>query len=337
VKIAIVTVTKRAEDVANKIAEKIPCDLYFHNENTTTKQVIHSIFSKYDAIICVMACGIAVRAISEVLKSKKTDPAVIVIDEIGRNVISLISGHIGGANELTNKIAKILNANPVITTASDVSNGFSIDMFAKNTNSVIENDGYLTQISADIVNGKNVAFYTDFSYEPKLINKVDSINELSNYNSAVIFSPCYYNLDIPSVYIRPKCLYVGIGCKKGIPYEEINSFVEKCFEESNLSLCSINSIATIDIKQNEIGIIKLAKSLNVDLKIIPKSEIEKIENQFEKSTFVSENIGVASVCEPCAYIASSCGELLVAKQKGNGITLAIAINWHFEENKSERL
>ena len=335
-KIAIVTVTKKAEDVAKKIAEKMPCDLYFHKQNETTKQVIHSTFSKYDAIICVMACGIAVRSISEVLKSKKTDPAVIVIDEMGRNVISLISGHIGGANE-PNKIAKILNANPVITTASDVSNVFSIDMFAKNTNSYIENDVYLTQISADIVNCKNVAFYTDFSYEPKLIAKVSSINELSNYNSAVIFSPYYYNLDIPSVYIRPKCLFVGIGCKKGVSYEEINSFVEKCFKENNLSLCSINSIATIDIKQNEIGIIKLAKSLIVDLKIIPKSEIEKIENQFEKSDFVSENIGVASVCEPCAYIASSCGELLVAKQKGNGITLAITINWHFEENKSERL
>ncbi len=331
-KIAIVTVTKKAEDVANKIAEKMPCDLYFHKENETTKQVIHNIFSKYDAIICVMACGIAVRSIAKILDSKKTDPAVIVIDEMGRNVISLISGHIGGANELTNKIAKILNANPVITTASDVSNYFSIDMFAKNTNSVIENEGYLTQISADIVNGKNVAFYTNFTFEPKLITRVNSMNEFSNYNSTVIFSPFYYNVDIPSVYIRPKCLFIGIGCKKGVPYEEIYSFVEQCFKENNLSLCSINSIATIDIKQNEAGIIKLAKSLNVNLKIIPKCEIEKIENQFEKSSFVSESIGVASVCEPCAYIASGCGELLVSKQKGNGITLAIYINWHYEEN-----
>lgn len=336
-RIAIVTVTKKAEDIAKKIAEKIPCDLYFHKENETTKQVIHSIFSKYDSIICVMACGIAVRAIAEVLKSKKTDPAVIVIDEMGRNVISLISGHIGGANELTNKIAKILNANPVITTASDVSNHFSIDMFAKNNNSIIENEGYLTQISSDIVNGKNVVFYTDFNFEPKLIAKVSSINELSNYNSAVIFSPYYYNVDIPLVYIRSKCLFVGIGCKKGVTYDEIYSFVLKCFKENDLSLCSINSIATIDIKQNEAGIIELANKLNVDLKIIPKSEIEKIENGFEKSAFVSENIGVASVCEPCAYIASNFGELLVTKQKGNGITLAIAINWHFEENKSERL
>lgn len=331
-KIAIVTVTKKAENVAKRITEDLTCDLYFHNQNENTKQVIHNIFSKYDAIICIMACGIAVRSISEVLKSKKTDPAVIVIDEAGTNVISLISGHIGGGNELTKKIAKILNANPVITTASDVSKHFSIDMFAKNNNCAIENENYLTQISADIVNEKNVALYSDFPVEPKLLKRVNTISELSSYNSCVILSPYYYNVNVPLVYVRPKCLFVGVGCKKGVSFDEIFSFLKKCFNENNLSLYCIDSIATIDIKQNEIGIIRLAKSLNVDLKIIPKTDIKKIENQFEKSSFVSENIGVASVCEPCAYISSGMGEILVSKQKSNGITIAIAINWNFEEN-----
>lgn len=319
-KIGIVAVTKKSLEKAFIIKNnlKSDVDIYtvekFMREETllienSLKELFSKIFNIYDAFIFITATGIAVRTVAPFIKSKDKDPGVVVIDENSNFVISLLSGHLGGANDLTKNIGEILNSIPVITTASDSSGKIAVDTIAMKLKSKLESLESAKKVTSLIVAGENV--------ELKVPENISNENP-----SGVIVITNREKIEVTKII--PKNLVVGIGCKKNTGGDKIISSIKDSFLKYNLSLEGIKCLATIDIKKDEIGIKDTAKFFNVDLKIIEKKEIEKIQEKFESSNFVLNSVGVKSVSAPSAVIASGKkGKLLAEKLKYEGITISI--------------
>ncbi|SKC75621.1 cobalt-precorrin 5A hydrolase [Maledivibacter halophilus] len=288
-----------------------------------------AIFQQYECLIFIMATGIVVRAIASYLKNKALDPAVVVMDEKGKNIISLLSGHLGGANEITLDIAKKLNGNPVITTASDINNTLAVDTLAMKTGCAIENLKDATKVTAHIVNKEIVGIVSKIHLN---INLPDNMILLDNNKTTDGFKGIIIITNkkiitrslIDTVVLRPKNIIIGVGCKKGKTREEIVEAISVSLDKIERSHLSIKHIATIDVKRNEKGIVDAANYYNVPLVIIEREKVLKIEKKFEASDFVKRTIGVGAVAEPVSVLSSNEGRLIMKKTKYNGITIAIA-------------
>jgi cobalt-precorrin 5A hydrolase len=337
-KIAIVSLTKGGYKLALKISKNYKNSEIFskYNEddkNITVisenfKEIVNDIFLKFDFLIFIMSTGIVVRMIAPLLKSKISDPGIIVIDENGNNVISLLSGHLGGANEMTIEISKFLGSNPVITTASDVKGKIAVDVFAKKNDLFIKSMKDAKEIASIMVNDGKVIFKADESVKFKenfrIKNKELFDEFVSPQGYVFITNRTVSNLDKPSLVLIPKNIILGIGCRRGISFEKLKIFVEKVFEEFNLDYKSLKHIATVDIKRDEEGLKKLSDFLKVPLKIVDRTDIRKVENNYEISEFVKKQIGVGVVCEPCAELSSNePGRFLLRKKSYDGITIAV--------------
>ena len=326
-KLAFWTVTKGAGNIAKKFKEKLKEHLKDYDidvftlkkydvENTiqiedfTTN--INEKFSQYDGHIFIMASGIVIRKIANLIGTKDKDPAVLLIDEGKHFVISLLSGHLGGANELTYSLANILKLVPVITTSSDVTGKIAVDTISQKLNAELEDLKSAKDVTSLIVNGQKVNILL-----PKNVKITDK-------NSADGFILVSNRKNIEYTRIYPKNLILGIGCKKDTKAEDILFAIEDCLDKNNLDIKSVKKIATVDVKENEQGLINAAKFLNLDLEIVSRDEIKKVQNQFEGSDFVEKTIGVRAVSEPVALLSSAGnGKFLVMKEKYNGITISI--------------
>lgn len=290
------------------------------------KGFLESSWTEYDGFIFISATGIAVRMCQPYIESKAKDPAIVVIDDEGRFSISLLSGHLGGANELAKSIGEYLSAIPVITTASDNRGIDSIDMFAKDNDYYIEDLSTVTRIASMMVNNKRVGIYTE---DEKLINypnliKVDDLNNIEQLVEGIIVVSSMKDIgpiDIPYTILRPRNINIGIGCRKGKEVEIVIEAIGLALKNSNLSNKSIESMGTVEIKKDEAGIIKAAEHYNCPLKIFTIEEIQPIEDMFQKSQFVKDTIGVYSVSEPCAYLLG--GKPILRKFIHKGVTISI--------------
>ena len=326
-KLAFWTVTKGAGNIAKKFKEKLKEHLKDYDidvftlkkydvENTiqiedfTTN--INEKFSQYDGHIFIMASGIVIRKIANLIGTKDKDPAVLLIDEGKHFVISLLSGHLGGANELTYSLANILKLVPIITTSSDITGKIAVDTISQKLNAELEDLKSAKDVTSLIVNGQKVNILL-----PKNV-------EVSDKNSADGFILVSNRKNIEYTRIYPKNLILGIGCKKDTKAEDILFAIEDCLDKNNLDIKSVKKIATVDVKENEQGLINAAKFLNLDLEIVSRDEIKKVQNQFEGSDFVEKTIGVRAVSEPVALLSSAGnGKFLVMKEIYNGITISI--------------
>ncbi|QZY57363.1 cobalt-precorrin 5A hydrolase [Crassaminicella profunda] len=337
---AIITLTKGGMKIGVKLLSAIDeAVLYVHPkfyiEGENIKKIhgkmfdfTGEIFHQYRCLIFIMSTGIVVRSIAPYIKDKKTDPAVLVLDEKGKNVISLLSGHIGGANDYTKKIAEILDANPVITTASDVNESMAIDTLAMALDYEIEDFSDATKVTAHIVNGEKVGIVSDIAIDielPNNVTKIDKEHVDKEFKGLIYVSEKSIKkpIGIDCVVLRPKNIVFGIGCRRGKSEEEILKAVEETINDLKISKKSIKHIATVDIKKNEEGLIKAAKSLKVPLLIVEREDIKKVEAQFEHSEFVKKQIGVGSVCEPVAFLTSKDGKMIQKKKGYDGITIAV--------------
>ena len=290
------------------------------------KGFLESSWSKYDGFIFISATGIAVRMCQPYIKSKDIDPAIVVIDDEGKFSISLLSGHLGGANGIAKSIGDYLEATTVITTASDNRGIESIDMFAKENDYYIEDLSTVTRIASMMVNNKRVGIYTE---DEKLINypnliKVDDLNNIEQLVEGIIVVSSMKDIgpiDIPYTILRPRNINIGIGCRKGKEVEIVIEAIGLALKNSNLSNKSIESMGTVEIKKDEAGIIKAAEHYNCPLKIFTIEEIQPIEDMFQKSQFVKDTIGVYSVSEPCAYLLG--GKPILRKFIHKGVTISI--------------
>ncbi len=292
-------------------------------------KLIGDIFGKKNVLLFIGATGIAVRAVAPFLKGKETDPAVLVMDEAGNHIISLLSGHLGGANEWCKKIAGLIGAEAIITTATDIRRIFAVDVFAKKNNLIIKNLESCKEVSACLLSGKQVAILSDYKLEtiPKGVVLV-SKEEAGQY-------PCgiYINregqerkekLPFPmTCELLLKNLYVGIGCKKGKSREELLLFLEECLGSLKISKERVAMVASIDYKAEEEGICALAKELDVPFMVFTAEELLEVEGEFQESMFVKEKVGVGNVCERAAILASK-GTLIIKKTCKEGMTFALA-------------
>ena len=324
-KLAVITVTEKGVRNGLKIKEKINCDVFtiskFMKEKTLLiENGLQNFFEKnllkYDTFLFITASGIAVRTIAPFIKSKDKDPAVLTMDEEGNFIISLLSGHLGGANEAAKILGEITGAVPVISTASDVSGKIAVDTIAMKINGKLESLESAKKVTSLIVAGKEVDI------------KVPENMENENPQGVILISN-RKNIEIAKII--PQNIVVGIGCKKNKEAEKIIDAVKDSFEKLNLCEESIRVFATVDIKENEAGIIGTAEYFGKELKIISRDDIQKIENNFETSQFVKKSIGVGAVSAPCAFIAGKGrGKFLAEKLKYEGITISI-----FEEEKKK--
>ncbi|MCX7715582.1 MAG: cobalt-precorrin 5A hydrolase [Clostridia bacterium] len=300
-------------------------------EKAVFKESVKKAFYQYEALVFIMAAGIAVRMIAPLLQSKQHDPAVVVLDQSGRFCISLLSGHIGGANTLSVKIADILGATPVITTATDVKHVCSFDLFAKSQNAYIENIEELKYISSYILEGNSVDFVSGLNVKADFGINVNIVKNFRE-NHSVIFD-IYPSImsDKHILYIRPKCLFVGIGCKRGTAFE----YLEKCFlhflNQNNVSIYCIKGVSTIALKKDEPCINELCGKYNIPMTVVEIDEINLYADKFEVSDYVKKVTGAVSVAEGSCYIASGKGTILCKKTKYDGVTLALSM----EENVYE--
>lgn len=295
-------------------------------------------FARMDVLIYVGAAGIAVRAIAPFLKDKMTDPAVLVCDEQGQFVISLLSGHVGGANEWTRKAAKILGAVPVITTASDVQGILAVDVWAKQQKFMIADRNLAKRMAAALVSGQRLGFFNDLS------KKIELPEEF--LNETVCRENLWVTWKAPADFFRafcmrsgwekceervevlrliPKVLTVGIGCRKQTKEDVIRQAVEQVCSENELDLRAVCRFASIDLKKEEPGIRLFAEELNVPFVTFSSEELKQAAGSFSDSEFVEKTTGVGNVCERSALLGAGFGAvLLVKKVVKNGVTVAVA-------------
>ena len=293
-----------------KYAEK--GDIPFKNVAELREKIV-----QYSKLVFICACGIAVRTIAPFVKNKKEDFAVVVCDEDGKFAISLLSGHLGGANELAENVAEILGGQAVITTATDVNSIIAIDNYAKENSLEIDSLKMAKEVSAQLLNGEKVSFKSDFNNEiPKdFVQTVEKIGVYVTYKTIEPFEN--------TLKLYKKSLVVGIGCKKDTPVENVESFLRTVFEENSLSEKAILNIGTIDIKKNEKAIVELSKKYNVKLEIFDKKTLNSQKGEFSHSDFVFRTVGTDCVCER-AVVAGG-GKLIVKKQSCNGVTIAVGV------------
>ncbi|WP_270838528.1 cobalt-precorrin 5A hydrolase [Peptacetobacter hiranonis] len=346
IRIAIIAVTEKGKNTAEKIASELEnVDVFFRKRGI--KELTGELFNKYECIIFVSACGIAVRCISLFLKSKFEDPAVLVVDDNGNNVISLLSGHIGGANEITLKIADVLNANPVITTSTDTNKKGALDVIVSKIGGYVENLRKSAKlVNSYLVDDKRVGIYFDSDYESEkdslnlsgfeLIDEKTEIDEIAKLDALVSVTDklrCWideivdkidkHNLEKANLsYIKlvPRRIALGMGCRK-------NTETEKMIEEfsmfsalNNIHPAAIVKTGSLIIKKDEKCMIDLSKALCAEFNLFDVDEICTCDYMFDKSEFVKKNTGVYSVAQPSAYLLS--GNVISDKYKNNGTTFA---------------
>jgi cobalt-precorrin 5A hydrolase len=318
-KLACLYFTAEGENIANriKLIPKYEVEL-FSKDNY--KSNLESMFKEFEGIVFISSTGIAVRMCAPFIKDKSVDPGIVVIDDLGRYSISLLSGHIGGGNELAKELANYLGCESVITTATDGRGIEAVDVFAKNNNLIIEELRDVKSITARMLKGVKLKLESEVALNIKY-DHIVSENEVA---AIFVTSKENINYDKPYCILRPRNLVIGIGCKRGKTEQEILGAVKKVLSENNLSIKSVRAISTVDVKQYEEGIIKAAEVLGCELKIFNRAEIEKVQDVFSKSNFVKETIGVSSVCEPCAFLGG--GELIVRKTAVNGVTVAVSLD-----------
>lgn len=292
------------------------------DENITLKEWTKKEFNTSEVLIFIGACAIAVRSIAAYLNNKTSDPAVIVIDEKANFIIPILSGHIGGANEIAFKISNFIGGTPVITTATDINKKFAVDVFASKNNLIIENMKCAKEISAAILNDEKIGFKC----------QLEILNELPR-DLVLNLEPEYgINISINEEYpfdktllVVPQIVTLGIGCKKNTSAQTIEDAVIEFLKENGISLKSIKNIASIDLKKEEKGLLEFIEKFNFSSKFYSSLELENVHGTFSNSEFVNSITGVSCVCERAAVKGSENGELIINKTIKKGITIAVAL------------
>ena len=314
-----------------------------------------SMFEEKRALVFIGAAGIAVRAIAPFVRDKMTDPPVVAADEAGHFCIPLLSGHVGGANELAERMADWLQGIPVITTATDVNGVFAVDVFAVRSGLCITDRKEAKEISAWLLDGGKVGFFCDS--ECRGAKRASGAGPLKNRSSGretenvgygtedicrhniCRNSVCRHNIwitfrnserptlspDKEAVFLRlvPKVVVVGVGCRKGTSPDILEDRVLKALEGGNSDPAAVKALSTIDIKSGEEAVTRLAGRYGWELRTFTSGELLAVEGEFEESEFVRSTVGVGNVCERSCTARG--GRLLIHKQAGEGVTVAAAI------------
>lgn len=348
---------KKLENISGaEIIAKVKCEaLPEVSMKETVKACVDEYFEQVDAIVFVTASGIAVRSVAEHLTHKSKDPAIVCMDECSKHVISLVSGHAGGANALTQMLADVMWATPVITTATDVEGQFSIDDYAREHNLVVTDWAKAKAISAEVLATGAKPVWVDeaeVSQEEEKnaceickeqkstgidVGKIENdgceneigVQKLQIGSHQVVITPQDVSVDAQTLQLIPRCIVAGVGCKKGIPVDKIEHAVQDAFAKAGLRMEALCAVASIDLKKEEAGLLEFCETRKVPFEAYTAEELQAVSGTFSASEFVTGVTGVDNVCERSAVKYASehganDGELLLRKQAQDGVTVALA-------------
>lgn len=299
-------------------------------------------FAWADGLCFVGAVGIAVRLIAPWIRDKKTDPAVVVMDEKGGFCIPILSGHMGGANELALELSGRLGMLPVITTATDRNQRFAVDVFAKKQGMQLSSMTYAKEVSAALLAGETVGFCSQFPVRGKLPQGLrDAGGETIAGDRGeeregepvpqlgISVSTAYREHPFrKTLWLIPPRVVVGIGCRKGTPASRIRELVTEVLKEEQIFQEAVGSVATIDLKKSEGGLLAFCRDWGLPLYAYSGQQLSEVEGDFTKSDFVQSVTGVDNVCERSAMLAAGRGKLIHRKTGRDGVTVALALeNW----------
>ena len=335
-KIAIISVSDKGYELSLKLKEKLDQDStiikndLFHKN---VKKIFPILFYEYDAIIAIMASGILIRSIAPLVESKTSDPAVLNIDDNGNFVISTLSGHLGGANSLTQKVAELIDATPVITTSTDVNKKLGIDVIARDLYFEIDNTNEILYFNKAVLDGNEISFTVNpnanFDYLYDYLNEnALKINISISYSSKIIPDEIFAEVDGHEITLKKRKLVVGIGCRRGKECVKIHDGLKKSFDDLNLPLSRIDMFSSAEIKKDEIGLLELSDKMGIPINFVDLERMKMFESKdIQKSEFVKSKFGIYGVCEPSALITAGFDSKLIYKKTSyNGVTIAVAIS-----------
>jgi cobalt-precorrin 5A hydrolase len=335
-KVAIISVSKKGYELSVKLKKLldndstiIKCDIY-HKD---VKNTFNLLFYEYDSIIAIMASGILIRSISHLIESKTTDPAILNIDDNGNFVISMLSGHLGGANKLTLKIADLIDATPVITTSTDVNKKLGIDVLAKDLYLSINNTKEILHFNKSILDGKKVSFTVnanakhDYLYD-YLNNNTLEMDVSIYFSSRIKNDEIEAECDNHKLILKPRKIVFGIGCRRGKTCNEINEAVNNVLNELNIHKSRINMFSSAEIKKDELGLLELSESLDIPINFVDLDRLKLFRSEdVQKSEFVMSKFGIYGVCEPSALITAGFDSKLIYKKTAfDGVTVSVALS-----------
>ena len=280
-------------------------------------------------LLFIGACGIAVRAIAPYITDKLHDSAVIVMDEGGNYIIPILSGHVGGANEIAVKIAVEIGAVPVITTATDINGKFAVDLFAKRNGLHIENKDGIAKVSSKVLAGKELHIAVEQGHLEENITIPEGIvlSEfwMSPERTADVVVTTQRGETGALLTLKPKEYILGIGCKRGKEEEKINQFIRKKLDQLGIGVEQVMVVASIDKKTDEAGLVSWCRNRQIPFWTYTAEQLQQMQGDFSASAFVKEQVGVDNVCERAALLACQDGGCLVYKKHAeDGMTIAIA-------------
>ena len=332
---AVFAFTERGKATARRVADHLDgeIDLYaparlagegFATYEGSLPGFVGGLFDR-EALIFVGAAGIALRAVAPYVASKKSDPAVLCMDEAARYVIPLLSGHIGGANALARRLAAALDATPVITTATDVNGRFSVDTWATEQGMAITSMVLAKRVSAEIL-VRDIPFWSE-------ADRPDTLAGGLVWSDSGELGICASVHDVKpfddTLLLVPRVLHIGVGCRRGTPAEAIEAAILKILAEYKLRPEAVAGVASIDVKANEAGLLECCRSHGWPIRFYSAAQLNAVQGSFSKSEFVKNTVGVDNVCERAA--AASGGEIIVKKTALNGVTAAVAeMKWGIE-------
>lgn len=299
------------------------------------REMVRENWRKYQGFIFVMAAGIVVRMIAPHLEAKDRDPAVVVVDEAGRFAVSLLSGHLGGANELAREVAGLLGGQAVVTTATDVNELPSFDLLAREEGWAIDDLGRVKSLNALLLAGEEIAVVdasgrvaASFAGRGRLSFHTNFAAALQSGAAGFVFAT---NRHLPPqlpgenlLVLRPKNLALGLGCNRGTTAEEIAEVVAAQLKYLYFSLSSVAAIGTTAAKREEAGLLAFAAAHGIPLRFFESDELNAVPFPSPPSAHALKAIGAHGVAEPAALLAAGSGRLLLKKVKSGNVTLAVA-------------
>ena len=331
-RIALISITARGGALSARLAAglsdahstvRYSYERYADGDTVTFESlsgIAEELFRSYDGLIFVCACGIAVRTIAPYIRKKTEDPAVVVLDDCGRFAVSLLSGHLGGANELARRAAQICGAEPVITTATDSGGRFSPDLFAAANNLIITDMDAAKEIAAAVLAGEKIGLVSEYEFR----NTPPDVEFGALHRTGIYIGTDSGRKPFEvTLQLIPADVTLGIGCKKGTPAEQIETAVMTVLEKNNIDLRRICGAASIDLKASEPGLHEFCRKYSLSLSFYTAQELNSIEGDFTSSDFVASVTGCGNVCERSAVYSG--GTLIIRKTALNGVTVAAAI------------
>jgi len=337
---AVYAVTDRGARLGTRLADALDAVLYLPERldpalpgkrYAALGPLVAETFDRYRAHIFLSACGIAVRVIAPHLRGKAVDPAVVVVDDTGRFAISLLSGHLGGANALARTVGGLIGAVPVVTTATDAAGAPAVELLARDLGLALDNAVATRRVNAALASGEPVAVYDPLGFfslaDPGQAKHFEwlAAPEPPGPDQPLVVVDWRLGPETPeTLYLRPPVLVVGVGCRRGTPAGAILELVHAVCAQAKASPKSLGLLASIEAKRDEPGLLEAAATLGVATRFFTAAELADIPVP-HPSAVVGKHMGVESVCEAAAKAASVGGRLLVPKTKSALATAALAV------------